>query len=96
MDAMDILPSFTGVSVHDGLASYAQYDSTHALCNAHHLRELRFIVERYQQDWANQMMTLLINIKTQVEIAKDTGQTTLTLRQRAPILAICLAWQAFR
>lgn len=83
MDAMDILPSFAGVSVHDGLASYAQYDSTHALCNAHHLRELRFIVERYQQDWANQMMTLLINIKTQVEIAQDTGQTTLTLRQRA-------------
>ena len=83
MDAMDILPSFTGVSVHDGLASYAKYDSTHALCNAHHLRELRFIVERYQQDWAQQMMTLLLNIKTQVEIAKDTGQTTLTLRQRA-------------
>jgi transposase len=40
-------------------------------------------VERYQQDWANQMMTLLINIKTQVEIAKDTGHKTLTLRQRA-------------
>jgi transposase len=83
MDAMDILPSFAGVSVHDGLASYAKYDSTHALCNAHHLRELRFIVERYQQDWANQMMTLLIDIKTQVEIAQDTGQTTLSLRQRA-------------
>jgi len=63
MDAMDILPSFAGVSVHDGLASYAKYGSTHGLCNAHHLRELRFIVERYQQDWANQMMTLLINIK---------------------------------
>lgn len=82
MDAMDILPGFTGVSVYDGLASYTQYDSTHALCNAHHLRELRFIVERYQQDWSNQMMTLLINIKTQVEIAQDTGQTTLSLRQR--------------
>jgi transposase len=40
-------------------------------------------VERYQQDWAQQMMTLLIDIKTQVEIAQDTGQTTLTLRQRA-------------
>jgi len=76
---------FTGVSVHDGLASYTQYDSTHALCNAHHLRELRFIVERYQQDWAQQMMTLLTNIKAQVESTKDTGQTTLTLRQRADL-----------
>jgi transposase len=83
MEAMDILPGFAGVSVHDGLASYAQYDSTHALCKAHHLRELRFIVERYQQDWAQQRMTLLIDIKTQVEIAQDPGQTTLTLRQRA-------------
>ncbi|MCA6611971.1 MAG: transposase, partial [Pseudanabaena sp. M158S2SP1A06QC] len=37
MDAMDILPTFDGISVHDGLSSYAQYDCKHALCNAHHL-----------------------------------------------------------
>lgn len=83
MDAMDILPNFDGVSVHDGLTSYTQYDSTHALCNAHHLRELRFIVERYEQDWANQMMTLLIEIKTQVETSKDEGCRTLAPTQRA-------------
>jgi transposase len=29
MDAMDILPNFQGVSVHDGLSSYAQYDCKH-------------------------------------------------------------------
>ena len=39
MDAIDILPSFEGVSIHDGLASYGKYDSTHAMSNAHHLRE---------------------------------------------------------
>ena len=83
MDAMDILPSFEGVSVHDGLASYAQYDSDHALCNAHHLRELRFVVERYEQDWANEMMTLLVEIKIQVETAKETGVFALTPTQRA-------------
>lgn len=39
MDAMGILPDYNGISVHDGLKSYAQYACEHALCNAHHLRE---------------------------------------------------------
>jgi len=56
MDAMDILPNFGGISVHDGLPSYAHYDCGHALCNAHHLRELLFMVERYEQLWAEQMI----------------------------------------
>jgi ABC-type Mn2+/Zn2+ transport system permease subunit len=29
MDAIDILPNFEGVSVHDGLASYSKYDRVH-------------------------------------------------------------------
>jgi transposase len=81
MDAIDILPSFEGVSVHDGLASYGKYDSTHALCNAHHLRELRFIVERYEQDWASKMIALLVEIKTTIRIAQTAGETSLTLIQ---------------
>ncbi|WP_373544234.1 transposase [Chamaesiphon sp.] len=79
----DILPNFEGVSVHDGLASYSKYDSIHALCNAHHLRELRFIVKRYDQDWASDMMTLLVEIKTNITIAQVAGETSLTLSQLA-------------
>ncbi len=34
-----VLPSFTGVAVHDGFKPYRDYTQlTHALCNVHHLR----------------------------------------------------------
>lgn len=83
MDAMDILPNFDGISVHDGLSSYAQYGCEHALCNAHHLRELLFIVERYEQLWADLMITLLVEIKDQVEVAKTDGLSALAPGQLA-------------
>ena len=79
MAAIDILTSFKGTSVHDGWRSYAGYDCAHALCNAHHLRELRFLVERYGQAWADQMMTLLVTMKAAVEQAQAQGQTQKTL-----------------
>lgn len=60
MDELGILPSSTGVAVHDGLSSYFGYqDCTHALCNAHHLRELRFIHEQYGQVWAAELRLCL-------------------------------------
>lgn len=78
IDEMDILPNFNGISVHDGWASYFGYDCAHSLCNAHHLRELRFIFESYKQPWAKAMMTLLKTIKTQVEKAKAQGASALS------------------
>jgi transposase len=82
IDAMEILPHFAGVGVHDGWSSYASYGCAHALCNAHHLRELRFIVERYAQTWAELMSTLLVTMKEAVEQAKAQGQTQLSMDMR--------------
>lgn len=81
IDEMDILPNFDGVGVHDGWASYFGYDCAHSLCNAHHLRELRFIVERYEQPWAEQMITLLGDIKAAVDSAKANHQKALNVNQ---------------
>lgn len=81
IDEMDVLPDFNGISTHDGWQSYFWYECAHSLCNAHHLRELRFIVERYEQSWAEEMMTLLSDIKVQVDIAKADGLSALNPSQ---------------
>jgi len=77
-NAIGILPKRTGWVVHDGYRSYDQYPhARHALCNAHHLRELLFIHERYQQPWAEQMLKLLLEIKQAVECALQNRLSAL-------------------
>ena len=63
MDEIDILPNFEGIAVHDFWKSYYQYNCEHALCNAHILRELIFIKERFEQDWAQELIDLLLKMK---------------------------------
>jgi transposase len=77
LDAIGILESFAGVSVHDGWRSYWQYACQHALCNVHHLRELTYLYEEQQQDWAGRMKTLLLDIKAAVEQARTEGRSSL-------------------
>jgi len=83
LDSFGILPGFTGIAVHDGWRPYASYGCEHALCNAHHLRELVFVLESTQQPWAQQMIDLLREAKREVDLSRTSGNTALSqARQR--------------
>ncbi len=59
IDSIGILPNYKGVSVHDRWVSYDKYSCTHALCNAHLLRELKSVKQETGRQWAGKMITLL-------------------------------------
>jgi transposase len=87
-DAIGILPGFQGVSVHDGWASYRTYSACrHALCTVHHLRELTFLEEEYQQAWAGELKDLLREMRAAAEQARAHGAQQVSPEQRAPLLA---------
>jgi transposase len=82
MQAIGLLPKYQGTLVHDHLKSYFHYGGSNALCNAHHLRELTFITERYKHQWSEKMERLLINIKKAVEAYYEKSGEVLPEKRR--------------
>lgn len=68
MEAIGILPHFRGTLVHDHWKPYYTYqDCQHALCNAHHLRELQWVIDNHDScTWAQSMQDLLNEINKAV------------------------------
>ncbi|MET8354203.1 MULTISPECIES: transposase [unclassified Micromonospora] len=77
MNDAGILPVFTGIAVHDAWAPYDTYtQATHALCNAHVLRELVYVVDNADTliaAYAQQAITALLELKTLADTAATTG-----------------------
>jgi transposase len=83
------LPEYRGILMHDAYRSYFGYGYTHALCNAHLLRELQALYETDQtQRWAWRLMRLLRLAWIWVRTARDTGHTHLSDRPRDRIVAL--------
>jgi transposase len=79
MDAIGVLPKFAGVAVHDAWAPYDTYTSMiHALCNAHALRELIYVIDTATgpvADYAQQAVTALRRLNRLTSDAHTAEQT---------------------
>jgi len=56
---MGLLPNYEGILVHDFWKSYFKFPSTHAMCNAHLLRECQGILDNHGGTWAGDMKNFL-------------------------------------
>ena len=69
-----LLANVTGIVVHDHWKPYYTLAGVlHALCNAHHLRELKALVEIEKEDWARRMQRLLRRACHATNLARDRG-----------------------
>ena len=69
-----LLANVVGIVVHDHWHPYYTLKGVlHALCNAHHLRELKALVEIEKEDWARRMQRLLRRTCHAVNLARAQG-----------------------
>ena len=66
MQDLGVLEQIRGIVVHDGLGAYWDLFCQHALCNAHHLRELVFEAEQTGQLWSKDLIELLLKANARV------------------------------
>jgi transposase len=85
MDAAGVLPGFSGIAHHDAWAPYDTYTgATHALCNAHVLRELQAVADQSGDRpwcWAGQAADALREMHQLVDAALATGGTLADIEQ---------------
>jgi transposase len=69
-----LLADVMGIVVHDHWKPYYTMEGVlHALCNAHHLRELQALVDIEKEEWARKMQRLLRRACHATHLARDRG-----------------------
>src|SRR3954467_3056131 len=100
IDAAGVLPGVTGTLVHDAFAPYARFPAaTHALCNAHVLRELIAVVDHHTAHpptgadmpggwcWAAQVIDALLALKAITDTGALPDPDTLAAHRRLIVSA---------
>lgn len=71
IEDIGIIPKYGGTIIHDCWASYLSYDNCdHALCGSHLLRELTFIIDSNNYQWAKNIKKLLKETSGKVSKSK--------------------------
>ena len=70
LDRMGLLSGYKGTVVHDCWSAYFQYEASHSICNAHVLRELKYVSEEMKQPWAEEMAK---HLKTGLKMKEEKG-----------------------
>jgi transposase len=78
------VPAITnGIVVHDHWKPYFKLEGVlHALCNAHHLREILALIKHEKEDWASKMQRFLYFSLKLVEMRKKNKQSSLSASQQ--------------
>jgi len=90
MDAMGILPGFTGTAVHDAWSPYDTYTcAAHALCNSHLLRELQAVTDHHATTevpeawcWAQQITDAILGLHHAARATIDQAVPTAIIAAR--------------
>src|SRR4051812_15265429 len=107
IDAAGVLPGVTGTLVHDAFAPYARFPAaTHALCNAHVLRELIAVVDHHTAHpptgadmpggwcWAAQVIDALLALKAITDTGTLPDPDTLAAHRRLIVSAALIGASA--
>ncbi len=78
-----------GIIVHHHFKPYFTLkEVAHALCNAHHLRELKALTDIEKEPWATKMSRLLVTAARTVRRAVEQGQSAVAERISRRIVAV--------
>jgi len=94
-----LMDNVGGIVVHDHWKPYDTLSGVlHALCNAHHLRELKALVEIEKEDWARKMQRMLrrtcqaTNLAREAKVSLKPSLIALIVRRYDAITAAGLAF----